>query len=122
MQAVPFLERDLLDAAPLSVDAGVGDEDVDRPERRLDGVDERVCGFGSREVGAGRRRAAAERAHRVGHLLRGGGVRPVADGDVVAVFGQAERDGAADPARGAGDERGGHPLTLGGVRCGPGRG
>jgi hypothetical protein len=108
VEAVPLLERDLLDPAARRVDAGVGDQDADRPEPGLGGVDERIGGGRVGEVGPGRDRAAAEAADRRGGLFGRVGARGVRDDDVVAVLGEPQRDGAADPARGAGDERDRH--------------
>ena len=82
-------------------DAGVGHARVEPAERLDGGRDERV---GLRLVAqVGLQRDAAElRGERLGGLA----VAVVVEGDEGALGGQLARDGRADPARGARDERG----------------
>ena len=86
------------------VDAGIVEQDVDRPElaRRLGGE-----GSPGRDVGDVDRAvhgAPAERADLAGGLVGLGIIVQMAKGDVRALGGEGERRGATDPARAAGDQ------------------
>ena len=87
-------------------DAGVVDEDVDVPEL-LQHVLRHPIGIGViGHVGLGEHDSAAQLLDLVRHAAGGGLAGDVVDGDVGALLGERERDGASDAAGASGDERG----------------
>jgi hypothetical protein len=114
VQAVPVLDRDRLDRAGSCHHAGVGHQDVDRAELRLDRLAHRVRRVRLGQVrGHGAR--AAPRAAQLGHdRVCLGARRATADPHVVTVGRERQRDRPADAARCSADECGGHRTQRNG--------
>ena len=102
--AVPVLGRELEEGPP-DEDAGVVDEDVDGPELAFDATDAFLREAPRGDVAGNGEAAAAGGGDAARRLLELGG-RARDERDAGALLGEAQRDGAADAAAGAGDEHG----------------
>ena len=101
---VPGILRHVVQRRQRTEDAGVADEDVELAPALEQRRPELIDLVALAEIELQQRRLAAARADLVVELLeRADGAR--GDDDVGAVLGEGERDGPADAARGAGDER-----------------
>ncbi len=86
-------------------DTGVVDEYVDLAEARLHLRDHPGDGGAVRDVGGNRQCTPSLATNRFAHLLGLDRTAAVVDGDVGTGIRQRQRDGGADAARPAGDER-----------------
>ena len=100
----PVLERHVFDVLFLA-QRGVVDEIVDAAEFLERRLRHRVDRGGIGDVGNCDERAAARRFDLLHHLVRFGAVLAHVDHDRAARGRELERDGAADAAPGAGDDR-----------------